>query len=669
MTKYQKIAWQKIAWQKIARRIVLLLLVIAVCPATERKALAGDYGQGSAGDITITGVQYISAYADKEFSNLTVPAGAALVINQNCTVKVQNSLVIQGTVYNTGSLAIDFQAKNINMAGANIYTVNGVNGVAAVYGTNGTSGGNIILRADSIVSRNTILKTGNGGLGGDCSVSGYGWSWTPRGSGAGGHGGSITIETSLFDFGANSNFQFGNGGASGYVTYDVRDAAWPSTYPVPAAGNAGNGGDLHIILNGTSPVPLNIVNRALNIINGNGGQGRYYQYNEDSQWYVGHGRGTTRDVVLNCDYHQENLLGNFDEFVSGLGLGTPKYNNIDFTYGITPVAGEMIEDDLLKVQFTANLWQIFSKFNYVQLAISFDDGNTYTQLVDTPMLQTVTYQFSSEDRGKKFKLGITPHGYKNYAFTFNGTTYKYNSSLPNFMISEKPFIEIPGLIIAAEDNKPPVIKVSAGNYQKEKAYLFDVETVVTDDRDSYAQMTAAYRIDEGEWTPVILAGSNYKFELNLAAYLGVQPEELPEGEYTLYFRVRDGRTNTSVHSALLNYSKSKAQMTDRQYKDFVAARLNELYKPEIKVGWEGGRTAVPAGNAGSVPLRVTRTATTEAMAYEVAYGSTVIKQGTLDSEIITLDLTSLPPGYQTIKIKFITAEKTEVLKELSIWKL
>jgi hypothetical protein len=251
--------------KKITNKLTLITLVIylvTIIPNISMNiAQANTYGDGSAGDVTITNTRNISTFSNKNFRNLTIDGGT-LVVDQVATIYVQQNLVIKngGKItssngadgYNyydnyyeifrsmspTNGTDIIIYAQNINI-NSNGHITTGKGGKGHPYysgsygrwsGGSGANSGNLTLFFDSLDINNSQINTGPGGEHGDGVM-------TDCNSGSGGSSGQINLNGINIRVTNNGLIQTGNGfkGNDAYVYYNS-----------VAAGNGGNSGTVNI---------------------------------------------------------------------------------------------------------------------------------------------------------------------------------------------------------------------------------------------------------------------------------------------------------------------------------------------------------------------------------------------------------------------------------------
>lgn len=275
-------------WARALFMLMFVFLAFLLQPFGTYTAYAVDFGNGTAGNVTITTSRSLSSFANKNFRNLTVDAGGVLTIDMNVTVYVSQNLTIKNGGKITSSngsngyynwdyeygyspvpagsaLSVTINAANINIqSGGHIASGTGGTGyyyysqsVSSRWGPgSGGSGGNVSLNFNSLTVNNGMITSGPGG------AVGTGTAYKTSG-GAGGKGGNVSLQGGTVFLVNNGKIESGNGQAGA----DAR-SCWSeeSNTAYSYAGSGGNSGDISI-----SGVTLN-VDAASWIKSGTGGK-------------------------------------------------------------------------------------------------------------------------------------------------------------------------------------------------------------------------------------------------------------------------------------------------------------------------------------------------------------------------------------------------------------
>jgi hypothetical protein len=250
------------------KRPAYLLFFMIILPMLfqARADCAGDYGNGSAGDITITAAKNLSSYSNKNFRNLTIEAGGNLVVDTEATVFVSQTLTVRngGRITSAngsnGYYQYDYsiegyrtysptQGKNITINAANIVVSAGADLAAGTGGKgypgysggsgtwgpgSGAQGGGIDLYFETLTVDNAAIVSGNGGPAGDNQIYRYS-------SGGGGSSGHVGLHGGTISLVNGARIETGTGGNGQHAT-----SCWVQDGGSVSAGPAGSSGSISL---------------------------------------------------------------------------------------------------------------------------------------------------------------------------------------------------------------------------------------------------------------------------------------------------------------------------------------------------------------------------------------------------------------------------------------
>lgn len=343
--------------KKIKNKLTLITLVIylvTIIPNISMNiAQANTYGDGSAGDVTITNTRNLSSFSNKNFRNLTIDGGT-LVVDQAATIYVQQTLTIKnngriisnngangvsGSIDGKNALDINISASNLIMSNnGKISSGSGGNTYSTAYYDedwalkNGGKGGSVNLTINSLTMNNSSITTGNGGNIVRARQSSYTYLHYGEGTCYAGDAGNININGSgaTIILENNSYLKTGIGGNG----FNQRTRI-PKTYPsVNRTGDkAGKGGNIYI--NGINNIDVRSTSY---IESGKGGNGGHF-LTENNLWLNNPDAGHGGDITINASFLI--ISGQIKLGFGGDG-GTSEGHSYDdsYYYALAPAGGD-----------------------------------------------------------------------------------------------------------------------------------------------------------------------------------------------------------------------------------------------------------------------------------------------------------------------------------------